>query len=233
MGYLITQIIICLLIAFLLGLLIGWWLNKFCCQRQLSTLDEEYKLNLGKVESDRNSYRAKCDELKTSLSEWEQNSGSGAPVQAVSLMSSGGEGYGWPYPVEEVEGIGPTYGGRLRAIGIETTEDLLEKCCEARQQIEVSSHVKVEPFVVGKWVSMCDLMRIPGIRGQFAELVEAAGIASVGELARQQGVSLAMLLERVNAEEHRTPTVPDTSAVNGWIENAKGLATRIKSLAPK
>ncbi len=235
MGYLITQIIICLLLAALIGFLIGWWLRKFCCKRDLTALEEDYQLRLAKAEADRDSYKGKCDELTTSLQEWENEAEASGAIagHAAGQTKAGSARSGWPYPVEEVEGIGPTYGSRLRAIAIETTEDLLEKCCESRQQTDAAKHVKVEPFVVGKWVSMCDLMRIPGVRGQYAELLEASGIASVGELARQEGPALAAKMARVNAEEHRTQSVPDPVTVSGWIESAKGLPTKIKSLVPK
>lgn len=240
MGYLIGQMVFCLLLAFLLGLLLGWLLGRMCCRNRLGSIEEEYKLNLSQAEAERDSYRDKCDDLNGSLSEWQNNSGTSVsgstPAQFASLAGAEagiGIGMGWPYPVEEVEGIGPTYGQRLREINIVTTEDLLEKCCEASQQTDTSKHVKVEPFVVGKWVSMCDLMRVPGVRGQFAELLEASGIASTGELARQQGANLASTLARVNAEEHRTPTVPEVDEVSKWIDSAQKLTSIIKSLAPK
>jgi len=43
MGYLIWQIIICLLLAFLFGLLIGCWLKSISCKRKLKELED--KLN--------------------------------------------------------------------------------------------------------------------------------------------------------------------------------------------
>lgn len=235
MGYLITQIIICLLLAALIGAIIGWWLRSFCCKRDLAALEDDYRLRLGKVEADRDSYKGRCSDLNTSLAEWENEAEASGAISghSASQTSAGSARSGWPYPVEEVEGIGPTYGGRLRAINIETTEHLLEQCCESSQQTDASKHVKVEPFVVGKWVSMSDLMRVPGVRGQYAELLEASGIASVGELARQEGSALAAKMARVNAEEHRTQSVPDPQTVGGWIDKAKGLATKIKSLVPK
>jgi len=235
MGYLITQIIICLLLAALIGAIIGWWLRKFCCQRELAALEGDYNLTLGKLEADRDSYKSKCGELATGFAEWENEAEASGAIagHAASQTNAGSAHSDWPYPIEEIEGIGPTYGNRLRAIEIETTEHLLEQCRESSQQTEAAKHVKVEPFVVGKWVSMSDLMRIPGIRGQYAELLEASGIASVGEMARQEGAVLAAKMARINAEEHRTQSVPDTETVRGWIEGAKELPSRIKSLVPK
>ena len=236
MGYLITQIIICLLLAALIGVIVGWWLRKFCCQRDFAILEEDYSLRLGKIEADRDGYKGKCGDLEASLAEWENEAeASGAISGHTSFQASktAGVSSSWPYPVEEVEGVGPAYGDRLRTINIETTEHLLERCGESSQQAKAAEHVKVESFVVAKWVSMADLMRIPGVRGQYAELLEASDIVSVGEMARQDGASLAAKMARVNSAEHRTQSVPDPKTVEGWIEAAKGLPARIKSLVPK
>lgn len=43
MGYLIWQIIICLLIAFLFGVLIGFWLKSISCKKKIRELED--KLN--------------------------------------------------------------------------------------------------------------------------------------------------------------------------------------------
>ena len=41
MGYLIGQIILCLLIAFLFGLLIGWWLRGIGCKKRCNELEAD------------------------------------------------------------------------------------------------------------------------------------------------------------------------------------------------
>jgi len=40
MGYLIWQIIICLLIAFLFGLLIGYWLKSIFCKKKIREIED-------------------------------------------------------------------------------------------------------------------------------------------------------------------------------------------------
>ena len=51
--------------------------------------------------------------------------------------------------------------------------------------VTVAEHVGIEDFVVHKWASMCDLMRLSGVEGQFSELMVYAGINSVHDLSQQ------------------------------------------------
>ncbi len=228
MGYLVAQILVFLMLAALIGVIIGWWLKKIACDRRFLELEDEYLHNLTNLEIERDTYRAEFNNYMSNLI-----ANAGGAVTLVSQPSVESDQNEWPYPVEEIEGIGSVYGERLRSINIATTEQLLSECCEASKQAEVSKTVKVEPFVVGKWVSMSDMMRVPGIHGQYAELLEASGMASIGELARQEASSLARRMVSVNTDERRTPSVPDTETVAEWIDVAKGIPSVIKSLVPK
>lgn len=49
MGYLIGQIIICLLIAFLFGLLIGYWLKSICCKKKIREIENQNKVSAVKA----------------------------------------------------------------------------------------------------------------------------------------------------------------------------------------
>lgn len=233
MSYLINEMLIYLLLAALVGAFVGWWLKKISSDRNLAATENNHRIALGHLQADRDNYKSKCNDLNSSLLENETEVNGATSGYAAVQMDTGGLRSLWPYPVEEIEGVGTTYGNRLRAARIENTEQLLNQCCESSRQTEAAKHVKVEPFVVGKWVSMSDLMRIPGIRGRYAELLEASGIASVGEMARQKGATLAARMARVNTEEHTLQSVPDTETVIAWIESAKELPSKIKSLVPK
>lgn len=220
--------------ATLIGTFVGWWFKKVSSDRNLAAIENNHKIALGHLQADRDNYKSKCNEFNNELLEHKKGGTSvSSTPSSVVQMGPGSLRTLWPYAVEEIEGVGPTYGNRLRAARIENTEQLLNHCYESIKQTEIAKQVKVEPHVVSKWVSMSDLMRITGIRGKFAELLEATGIASVGELARQEGAALTARMSRVNAEEHTIPSVPDTETVNTWIEDARALPSKIKSLVPK
>ena len=131
------------------------------------------------------------------------------------------------FPYTTLFRSGPGYGKLLRAMDITTTRDLLDKANTSALRQEIASAMKLQEFVIGKWVSMADLIRVKGVRGQFAELLEASAIISVQQLAQQDATVLTAKMEEVNAKEHRTRVNPSREIVSDWIEQAKSLAASI------
>ena len=58
---------------------------------------------------------------------------------------------------------------------------------------------------------------------EHADLLEAAGVDSVPELAQRNAASLAEQLVKANAEKNLVRSVPSETEIAGWIEQAKGL----------
>ena len=127
------------------------------------------------------------------------------------------------YDVEEIEGIGKSYGKKLRDLGISTTEQLLNQCCNLDGRIYVAEQIGIEDFVVQKWASMADLMRINGIEGQFSELMVYAGIDSTQDLGQQKATALYKKLSTSNQEQNRVKTLPDEALLDQMINQAKSL----------
>jgi len=204
MSYLIQQMWLCLLIAALLGALIGWWLAKSFNRSKLKDLDASWRRKLDDKESD---YSQKLTEASKHA----------AASTAASMAEQ------TSYEIEEVEGIGKSYGKELQDIGITTTEQLLIKCCNMDGRIDVAEHIGIEDFVISKWASMSDLMRISGIEGQHSELMVYAGIDSVQDLGQQNAGALYSKLSVTNQEQNRVETIPDESSLDFMINQAKSL----------
>ena len=68
-----------------------------------------------------------------------------------------------------------------------------------------------------------DLYRVKGIGPQFAELLEAAGVDTVKELATRNAENLARKMLEVNEAEHRVKRVPVVAEVQKMIDLAKEL----------
>ncbi len=129
--------------------------------------------------------------------------------------------------IEEVEGIGPSYGEKLAKAGIKTTDKLLELCCDKKGRKDVSEKSGVSEKQLLKWANMADLFRIKGVGPEFAELLEAAGVDTVKELATRNATNLAAKMEEVNGEKKLTRTVPSEKVVTDWVDQAKGLPATI------
>ncbi|MHC5002138.1 MAG: DUF4332 domain-containing protein [Planctomycetota bacterium] len=131
------------------------------------------------------------------------------------------------YKIEQIEGIGAAYAGKLSAAGIATTDDLLSRCCSANGRKEIAETCGVSEKLILKWANMADLMRISGVAGEFAELLEAAGVDTVKELRNRRADSLADKMKQINETKKLTRAVPNASAIENWIAQAKDLEPTI------
>ena len=127
------------------------------------------------------------------------------------------------YPIEEIEGIGPTYGGKLKAAGINTTTALLNKGKKPAGRKAIAEAADISEKLILEWCNLADLMRVKGIGKQFSELLEAAGIDTVKELRNRNAVKTAAKMEEVNAEKKLARTVPSETTVEKWVARAKDL----------
>jgi predicted flap endonuclease-1-like 5' DNA nuclease len=130
--------------------------------------------------------------------------------------------------IEEIEGIGPANGEKLTAVGIANTDALLERCCTKSGRKEIAEATGISASLILKWANMADLFRIHGVAGEYAELLECAGVDTVKELAARNVENLTAKLTEVNDEKKLTRRTPNDAAVKDWIEQAKSLPARIE-----
>lgn len=125
--------------------------------------------------------------------------------------------------VNTVQGIGPERRAALAAIGIATRQDLLDRGATPEGRAEVAEQSKISEKLVASWVSAVDLTRVPGVGPQSAELLQAAGVATVSDLAQQEAADLHEKLVAVNASRKLVRVVPGVAQVAKAIEAAKDL----------
>lgn len=125
--------------------------------------------------------------------------------------------------IEEIEGIGPAFGEKLRNVGIKSVEDLLAQCGQNAGREAVAEKTGISEKLLLDWANMADLMRIDGIGPEFAELLEAAGVDTVKELAQRNAANLTAKLAETHAKKGLTRAVPSEKQVDRWIDEAKGL----------
>ena len=123
----------------------------------------------------------------------------------------------------KIEGIGNTYAEKLEAVGIGSTDSLLDRGASAKGRKEIADNSGLSEKVILRWVNMCDLFRIKGVGEEYADLLEAAGVDTVPELAQRNPENLAAKMAEVNSEKKLVRTVPAPTTVANWVEHAKGL----------
>ncbi len=123
----------------------------------------------------------------------------------------------------EIEGIGPAYADKLRAAEIPSVDALLEKGATPEGRASVVEETGIDAPRVLRWVNHADLMRVVGVGPQFAELLEAAGVDSVPELAQRNVDNLVTGLAETNEARNLVNRVPGADEVAEWIEQAKAL----------
>ena len=238
MDYLFLQMLFCLLIATIIGGVIGWFLRSFSCnkldvskedvksfQARINELEGEnskFKILSQRFEEDANDLNAQIVKITKERDQFKERA---YDIEASASSKAIGESEEFKdyYDIEEIEGIGKGFGKRLRSIDIATTTDLLAKSTTLEERELIIKTVKVEPVLVEAWINMANLIQVPGIRGQFAELLEASGITSVDSLAQQKPSDLTQKMKEVNEKEHRTRVNPTEEMVFEWIGAAKKL----------
>ncbi|MCS6847591.1 MAG: DUF4332 domain-containing protein [Anaerolineae bacterium] len=125
--------------------------------------------------------------------------------------------------IEGIEGIGPFYGEKLRSIGIRTVTDLLHAGATVKGRSELAEKTGIPAAYILRWVNHADLLRIKGVGAQYSELLEAAGVDSVVELAQRNPENLLAALLQTNAQKRLVRSVPSLNEVKSWVAQAQRL----------
>lgn len=122
-----------------------------------------------------------------------------------------------------VEGIGEVNEGKLIAVGVRTIEKFLETCATKKGRSDLAEASGISETLILKWANHADLMRIKGIGGEYAEILEASGVDTVVELATRNPENLFKKMQEVNAEKRLVRKLPGPAQVERWVEDAAKL----------
>ncbi len=125
--------------------------------------------------------------------------------------------------IEQIEGVGEAYAKKLNAAGIKTTADLLAKCAKKSGREKLAEETGISEKLILKWTNHADLFRINGIAGQFAELLEAAGVDTVKELRHRVPANLHAKVVETNEAKNLCNRVPSLAELEKMIAQAKEL----------
>lgn len=129
--------------------------------------------------------------------------------------------------IQDIEGIGPKYAKLLNQAGIRTTGKLLETGGNRAGRRSLAEKTSINEKNILKWVNMADLFRVKGVAGQFAELLEGAGVDTVKELRNRNADNLAEKMAEVNKKKRLCKASPGTKTVTKWVAQAKKMAPMV------
>ncbi|MDD4775738.1 MAG: DUF4332 domain-containing protein [Syntrophomonas sp.] len=130
--------------------------------------------------------------------------------------------------VSIIEGIGESYEVKLKEAGITSVQGLLARCTTKKQRSDLAQVTGISDKLILKWANHADLNRIKGIGGEYAELLEAAGVDTVPELARRKADNLLGKMQEVNQAKQLVRKMPALQQVANWIEQAGALPKMLK-----
>jgi hypothetical protein len=123
----------------------------------------------------------------------------------------------------DIEGIGDVNAEKLKAAGVGSTNALLKQGGTAKGRKAIEAATSLSHSALLRWVNHADLFRITGVAGEYAELLEAAGVDSVPELKRRNPANLVAKMAEVNAQKKLVRNVPAESQVSRWVDQARSL----------
>lgn len=123
----------------------------------------------------------------------------------------------------DIEGVGETYAAKLKAAGVGTQEKLLELGSTPKGREELALKTGISEKLILEWVNRCDLMRVKGVGSEYSDLLEAAGVDTVPELAKRVPANLLAKMTEVNAAKKLVRKMPVLTQVEDWVAQAKAL----------
>jgi hypothetical protein len=131
------------------------------------------------------------------------------------------------YPITEINGIDDEVSAVFKSVGIRSTGRLLEAASTVKGRKNLAIKTGVDETRLLCWANVADRMRIKGIRKEYAELLQAAGVDTVKELKYRNPANLAKAMAEANDKRKMVRLLPSEKVVWRWIEHAKKLPLKI------
>lgn len=130
--------------------------------------------------------------------------------------------------IVDIEGIGAAYAAKLRKAGVRSTAVLLKMGGTKKGRKELADATGFSTKMILEWVNRADLFRVKGIGSQYSDLLEAAGVDTVPELANRKPESLLEALIKVNEKKNLVNQIPGLTQVKAWVKHAKSLKRAVE-----
>jgi predicted flap endonuclease-1-like 5' DNA nuclease len=128
------------------------------------------------------------------------------------------------YKIEDLLGIGPVYGEKLRKLGLTNTDKLLAACTTRAKRKDVAAEADIPYKLVLAWAQKVELMKIKGIGPRGSNLLNAVFVQSVKDLANRSPENLHERVAIANTFKPKfLDNTPSAATITKWVEAAKAL----------
>ena len=132
------------------------------------------------------------------------------------------------YPITDIDGIDGEAAAILKTVGIRSTGWLLEAARTVRGRKMLAIKTGFDEKQLLCLANVADRMRVKGIRKEYAELLQAAGVDTVKDLKYRNPGNLAKAMAEANRKRKMVSMLPSKKVVGNWIKNAKTLELMIR-----
>lgn len=130
--------------------------------------------------------------------------------------------------IKDIEGIGSANAAKLNKAGVRSTNELLKMGGTKKGRQELANTTGFTTKTILEWVNRADLFRVKDIGSQYSDLLEAAGVDTVMELANRKPEVLLELMTKANLKKNIVNQMPRLGNVKAWVKNAKSLKRAVE-----
>ena len=131
------------------------------------------------------------------------------------------------YLLEELQVVGGAHLGSLASAGIATTADLLAQADTRAKRKRLSRTTGIGSDQILRLTNYADLVRVPGLRQEYARVLESIGVDTVVELGERKPDALYKALREASVKAQVGIRAPTEEQVSGWIAQARRLERRL------
>ena len=142
----------------------------------------------------------------------------------VAVWALGATAWASNYALEEIpQTIPAADAAKLKAQGVGTTFQLLEKAGDAKARKALAKAARVPEKTLDNWVEMADVMRVKGVGPDVTRLLAACGVHTVAQLKTQDATKLNDEIMKANSKLHLSENPPSVEHLQAWIAQAQTL----------
>ena len=131
------------------------------------------------------------------------------------------------YPLTHIEGLDVEEIRSLKAIGIRTTERLLEEAKSPKGRAVIAAKTAISEKRLLTFANACDHLRINGMGPGYVVLLREVGVDTVRELRYRKPENLVSAMAEANRKKKLVRLLPSEKLVVRWIDHARKLSLKI------